>query len=89
MQWYVWVSECGSRNLPSPLKLPGVGIVAPIVLALGSDKLIKAVLPGIRNNEVAWGLAFSVGWQNQGNLKLKTSPSGIFLSGRVVVAHMV
>ena len=87
-QWYVWVSECGSRNLPSPLKLPGVGIVAPIVLALGSDKLIESVLPGIRNNEVAWGLAFSGSWQNQGDLKLKTSPSGIFLSGRVVVAHM-
>ena len=88
MQWYVWVSECGSRNLPLPLKLPGAGIVAPIVLALGSHTLIKAVLPGIRNNEVSWGLAFSGSWQNQGDLKLKTSPTGIFLSGRVVVAHM-
>ena len=53
------------HNLPSPLKLPGVGIVAPIVKAIGSDKLIEPVLPGIRNNEEAWGLAFSVSWQNQ------------------------
>ncbi|MFL2526098.1 MAG: hypothetical protein ACJ0Q3_01280 [Candidatus Azotimanducaceae bacterium] len=55
MQRYVWISECGSRNLPSPLKFPGVGIVAPIVLALGGKKQIEAVLPGIRKNEVSWG----------------------------------
>ena len=41
MQRYVWISECGSRNLPSPLKSPGVGIVAPIVLALGGKKQIE------------------------------------------------
>ena len=88
MQRYVWISECGSRNLPSPLKSPGVGIVAPIVLALGGKKQIEAVLPGIRQNEVSWGIGFSDSRQNQGDLKLEPGKGGVFLSGRAVVAHL-
>ena len=88
MQRYVWMSECGSRNLPSPLKFPGVGVVAPIVLALGSDRQIDAVLPGIRKNEVSWGFGFSGSRQSQGDLKLESGKGGVFLSGRAVAAHL-
>lgn len=58
MQHYLFASELAAADAP-PLAPMGTGMVAPVIIAFGTDAQKRAWLPGIRSGEDYWCQGYS------------------------------